>query len=97
MREREYAPSRLGAGLAASLLLIAGLAASFRAGAQSQTPSSAKTLLLGVAVSGVGVENRGPGWRACRRWSAAAANRLSAVGSGDEGARRLSRRRGGGL
>ena len=53
MRERQYTPSRLCAGLAASLLLIAGLAASFRAGAQSQTPSNPKALMLGVAVSGV--------------------------------------------
>lgn len=53
MRMRPYARSRLCTGLAASILFIAGLAASSHAGAQSQSPSNGKTLMLGVAVSGV--------------------------------------------
>ena len=51
MRTPRHAPARRWTALAAGALLIAGLVAPLQVGAQ--TPSSAKTLLLGVAVSGV--------------------------------------------
>ena len=53
MEMRRCPRSRRRAVLAATALLIVGVAAPFAAGAQSQTPSSAKTLSLGIAVSGV--------------------------------------------
>src|SRR5579862_2838043 len=53
MRKFSHAPFRVSTGLTLTALLTAGFAAPAGSGAEVQPPAGAKTLLLGVAASGV--------------------------------------------